>query len=187
MRNDAQGEPLHYRTLAHTRLAYEYRVVFLAPAEYLDEPVNLRLPPNHRVHPARSRSGGQVGSVFFKLLQHGFSMGLDVVPFRILFIRPLPAVACRTAVSRILGINPENTDVAQRIHLHIVVLVERQVGNHLRHQIPGNIERTQNLGAGEFPAPEQIKQEMARIDERLAPFLPEFGAYLSERRHQIVV
>ena len=64
--DDLLGEPLDDRRLAHARLADQDRVVLRAAGEDLDDPLDLRLAPDHRVELAVP---GELGQVARELVQ----------------------------------------------------------------------------------------------------------------------
>jgi Protein of unknown function (DUF3170). len=61
--DDALGDALHDRGLAHTRITDEYRVVLGSAGEHLDGLVDLVLSADDRVDPARTGQLGHVAGV----------------------------------------------------------------------------------------------------------------------------
>ena len=62
-RRDGLRQRLGQGGLAHARLPHKTGVIFLAAAEYLDDPLQFLFPAEHRVQPAFRRHLGQVAAV----------------------------------------------------------------------------------------------------------------------------
>ncbi len=79
--DDALGQPLDDRGLAHARFADQHRIVLGAPLQYLDGAANFVVAADHRIELAGTRPLGEVDGVFLQRLAlafgirtlHGFS------------------------------------------------------------------------------------------------------------------
>ena len=73
--DDPLGEALRDRRLADARLADQHRVVLGPPAEHLDDPPDLLVPPDDRVELAGPRLAGQVAAVLLEGLVGALGVG----------------------------------------------------------------------------------------------------------------
>ncbi|MNY05806.1 hypothetical protein D3C86_1385360 [compost metagenome] len=152
-RDDALGETLGDRRLAHPRLADEHRVILGATAEHLDHPADLLVAADDRVQLARSRHLGQVPGVLLERLVLGLGIGVgDTVAAaqggqgR---VEPIlgdalgaQAIAC-AALGR--GVNDRKQQVLSR---DVVVL---EAGRLAPGQIEGRLERRRNVDRAAGP------------------------------------
>ena len=64
---DGQGQPLRHGGLTHPRLSQQHRVVLAPPGQYLNDPLQLRLPADHRVQLSLGGHGRQVPGALVQL------------------------------------------------------------------------------------------------------------------------
>ena len=87
-RGYTQGKPLGNGSLADARLTDKARVVFCAPAKDLYRTIDLVIPADYPVYPARSRLGSEVGTVLVEELALTLALAL------ILFAPPFLLFGC---------------------------------------------------------------------------------------------
>ena len=64
---DGQGQPLRHGGLAHPRLPQQDGVIFAPPGQDLDDPLQLRLPADHRVQLPLGGHGRQIPGALVQL------------------------------------------------------------------------------------------------------------------------